>query len=167
MSSIALTALALVLVAAVVGAWALLVFNALVGLRNDIDRATANIDVLLRQRGAEIPRLVEVCRGYMRHEAATLEAAIRARGGVGETGVETALATLLARAEQNPTLRADGLFHQLSTRITTLENEIADRREVRNATLVRYNTRLQTLPDAWVGRAAGLAPRPGLDVGRP
>lgn len=156
-------------------AWALVLYNGLVRLRAEIDRALANIDVLLKQRADEIPRLIEVCRGYAAHEQATLEAVTKARealaGAEGPTArnaadqaLQGALRGLFARVEQLPALRADALYQRLATRITALEDDIADRRELLNATVVRYNTRLETVPDLYLARWGGFTPRRGLAV---
>src|SRR5260370_18039942 len=54
-------------------------YNGLIALRNDIDKAWANIDVLLKQRHDELPRLVAVCQGYMQYERNTLQRLTEAR----------------------------------------------------------------------------------------
>src|SRR5256885_9302278 len=58
--------------------YVVMLYNELVRLRNDNDRAWANIDVLLKQRHDEIPNLVETVKGYMQHEQQTLVAVTRA-----------------------------------------------------------------------------------------
>lgn len=168
----------LLMVAGVAGAVGLVLFNGLVRLRNEIDRAFANIDVLLRQRADEIPNLVRVCEGYAAHEKAALQAVVSARElmnravdaiarDAADQGLSAALGALFARTEQYPALKADALFQQLASRVTALENEIADRRELLNATVVRYNTRLELVPDRFIARWGGLSPRRGLTVVRP
>ena len=79
------TALIFVLCLVIVGLWAVMAYNRLVTLRNRIANAFAQIDVQLKRRHDLIPNLVEVARGYMAHEAATLEAVIRARCTAGQS----------------------------------------------------------------------------------
>jgi LemA protein len=70
------------LVAVVAAGYFVAVYNGLIAVKNNIDKAWANIDVLLKQRHDEIPKLIEICKGYMAHESGTLEAVIKARQGV-------------------------------------------------------------------------------------
>jgi LemA protein len=157
---------------------AVLVYNGLVGLRNDCDRAWSNIDVLLKQRYDEIPNLVEVCRGYMRHEQTTLERVAQARaaglaarerrdrGAADHAGAQTAAAVagLFAVAERYPDLKADRQFLRLQERITGLESEIADRREHFNSCVTNYNIRIEQLPDAFIAGPLGFRRRPLLRI---
>ena len=157
-----------VLAAALV--WGAVLYNGLVHLRNDIDRAWANIDVLLLQRADEVPNLVEVCKGYATHERETLEAVIRARSAVRDAdgvaaksraanGLNDALGQVYGLVERYPTLRADKAFLRLQRRITGIEDEVADRREVFNASVMRYNTRIEQFPETLLARALGLERR--------
>lgn len=158
----------LVILGAVI--YAVLIYNGLVALRAAIDKAFSNIDVLLKQRFDELPKLVSVCEGYMQHERATLEAVIKARGALQGAGSDDermaannllsgALKSLFAVSERYPELKADVSFRQLQARISELENQIADRRELYNDTVTLYNTRLQQLPDVFIARPAGFTPR--------
>jgi LemA protein len=164
------TGITLVALAVVGGAWLAALYNGLVHLRNDIDRAWANVDVLLLQRADELPNLVEVCRGYAKHERETLEAVVRAGAALraapdpagrsaGQEGVNAALARLYGLVEAYPALRADAAFARLQQRITAIEDELADRRELFNASVARYNTRLAQLPEALIARWLDLRPR--------
>jgi LemA protein len=152
------------------GAWGLVLYNGLVAARQECRRAWSNIDVLLKQRHDELPRLVEVCRGYMAYERATLEAVIHARNQFARARTVPALAHasgaisgavrhLFAVAEQYPDLKANESFLRLQTRITELENQIADRRELYNAAATEWNTRLEQVPDTFVARAARMEKR--------
>ncbi|MFN0152209.1 MAG: LemA family protein [bacterium] len=167
---------ALLVVAAAV---AIVIYNGLVRLANACERAWSNIDVLLKQRYDEIPNLVAVCRGYIEHErdlltrvtearAAGLAALESARGRLeaDRAGVRAAAAMtdLLALAEQYPTLKANEQFLKLQTRITALENEIADRREHFNSCVTHYNVRLEQIPDVFVARTLRLPRRALLRV---
>jgi len=148
---------------AVVGTlgYALSIYNGLVALRNNIGRSWANIDVLLKQRHDELPKLVKTCEGYMRHERGVFDKLSEARAALaGATTVaeragaegmlNRALGAIFAVAEAYPDLKANQSFIQLQNRISELENQIADRREFYNDTVTTFNTRIQQLPDRFV-----------------
>ena len=145
-------------------------YNGLIRLTNNIDKAWANIDVLLKQRHDEIPKLVKVCEGYMQYERTTLEQITAARTAclnaksVGESAqAENALAqslrTLFAVAENYPDLKANQNFTQLQQRVSYLENQIADRREFYNDSVNNYNIRIRQIPDMFVANMLRMAPR--------
>jgi LemA protein len=151
-------------------AYAVILYNELVRLRNDNDRAWANIDVLLKQRHDEIPNLVETVKGYMQHEQQTLLAVTRARAAsmnaasIGQKAqadfqVTGALRGLFAVAENYPQLKANQNFLKLQTRITELEERIADRREFFNDNVNTYNTRIGQIPEVFVASFLSLKPR--------
>lgn len=151
----------------------LIVYNGLVSLRNECDRAWGNIDVLLKQRSDEIPNLVEVCRAYMGHERTTLEAVTAARqavraaldpaaAGAAAGPLDEAMVRLFATTEAYPQLKADARFRALQQRITGLENEIADRREFFNNAATNYNLRLERMPDALLATQFHFRRRPLL-----
>ncbi len=146
------------------------IYNSLVRLKNDIDKAWANIDVLLRQRHDELPKLIETCKGYMQYEQQTLQLIVEARTAFmkattvsekaqADTRVSGALKTLFAVAEKYPDLKANNNFMQLQGRITDLEEKIADRREFFNDDVNTYNIRIQQLPDVFVAGILGLKRR--------
>ena len=151
-------------------AYAVILYNELVRLRNDNDRAWANIDVLLKQRHDEIPNLVETVKGYMEHEQQTLLAVTQARAAsmnaasIGQKAqadlqVTGALRGLFAVAENYPQLKADQNFLKLQSRITELEERIADRREFFNDNVNTYNTRIGQIPEVFVASFLSLKPR--------
>jgi LemA protein len=136
-------------------------YNSLVSIKNHVEKAWANIDVLLKQRNDELPKLIDTCKVYMTHEAQTLEKVIQARMGVdaarqmhdvtglsaAESVLTTSLGGLFAVAENYPDLKADQTFINLQQRITGLENQIADRREFYNDSVSNNNVRIQQFPD--------------------
>jgi len=139
------------------------VYNGLVHLKNSIDKDWSNIDVLLKQRFDELPKLIKVCEGYMQHERGTLEAVIKARQMVSGAGSEgqkmqaqnaltDTLRSLFMVVEKYPDLKADKSFRQLGARITEIENQIADRRELYNDTVNFYNIRIEQFPDVLVAK---------------
>ncbi|MHB9154174.1 MAG: LemA family protein [Endomicrobiales bacterium] len=145
-------------------------YNALIRLKVDVDRSWSNIEVLQKQRYDEIPNLVRVCEGYMKHERETLEKVTAARtrfleaktpGQVAQAdaGLTGALKSLFAVAEQYPTLKANETFLQLQGRVSYLENQIADRRESYNSSVAIFNTRIKQIPDALVAMLLGYRDR--------
>jgi LemA protein len=141
-------------------------YNNLVALKHRVAKAWANIDVLLKQRHDELPKLVESCKQYMAHEKGTLEQVIAARNlvavarenqdiealGSAETQLRGGLGRLFALAENYPDLKADKSFAHLQSRITDLENGIADRRELYNEAVNINNTRIEQFPDGIIAR---------------
>jgi len=150
--------------------YVVILYNELVRLRNDNDRAWANIDVLLKQRHDEIPNLVETVKGYMQHEQQTLVAVTQARSAsmnaasIGQKAradllMTGALRGLFAVAENYPQLKANENFLKLQNRITELEERIADRREFFNDDVNTYNTRIGQIPEVFVASFLSMKPR--------
>ena len=165
-----LAGLLIVLVAVGFVIYTIIIYNELVRLRNDNDRAWANIDVLLKQRHDEIPNLVETVKGYMQHERQTLLAVTEARAAsitaatVGQKAQADLLTTgalrgLFAVAENYPDLKANQTFLKLQNRISELEERIADRREFFNDDVNTYNTRIKQIPDMFLANMMGLKSR--------
>ncbi len=158
-----------IVVLAVVGIvflYGVTVYNGLVNLTHNVAKAWSNIDVLLKQRHDELPKLVEVCRQYMGFEKETLERVISARSAVfaardsgdvarlgpAEGALRLGLGNLFALAESYPELEADEQFRHLRDRITALENAIADRRELYNDSVNLNNVRIEQFPDVIIAR---------------
>tara|TARA_A100001518_G_C1220720_1_gene64917 strand:- start:1094 stop:1666 length:573 start_codon:yes stop_codon:yes gene_type:complete len=167
-----LTTVIVLVVLGVVLLYAIMLYNQLVSVKHAVSQAWSNIDVLLRQRHDELPKLVEACRRYMQHEAQTLERVIAARGavasaraesdvkGVGraETALRAGLGQLFALAENYPDLKASESFQHLQERITGLENGIADRRELYNAAVNINNVRIEQFPEVLLARLFAFKP---------
>jgi len=167
----------ILLVFGVIGvvAYGITTYNTLVRLSINIDQAWSNIDVILKQRHDELPKLVEVCNSYMTHERDTLEAVTRARNAYSETAsidqkakaenqITAALGKLFAVAEQYPDLKANQEFLTVQQRTSALENTIADRREFYNDSVTLYNIRIAQIPALWVAQQIGYRARPLLTV---
>jgi len=165
-----ITGLAFFLFAAGVLIYTVILYNGLVRLRNENDRAWANIDVLLKQRHDEIPNLVESVKGYMQHEQQTLVAVTQARAASinaasirqkaqADLQMTGALRGLFAISENYPQLKANENFLKLQTRISELEERIADRREFFNDDVNTYNTRISQIPEVFVASFMNLKPR--------
>jgi LemA protein len=166
---------ALLLFAVGVLVYTVILYNELVRLRNDNDRAWANIDVLLKQRHDEIPNLVETVKGYMQHEQKTLVAVTQARAAsmnaasIGQKATADLMMTgalrgLFAVAENYPQLKANENFLMLQKRISELEERIADRREFFNDDVNTYNTRIGQIPEVFVASFMSLKPRAMFQV---
>jgi LemA protein len=164
------------LVVAGVGLYVVGAYNQVIAATREADRAFANVDVSLKQRHDEIPALVETCRGYMAHEKDVLESVTSLRlqiQGAGDVDTkvvaENALTELLSRvfvlAESYPELKANELFLNLHKRLTAIENKIADRRELFNASVTAYNTLIESFPALVFARVFGWRSRPVLSLG--
>ncbi len=159
--------------------WGVGIYNRLRRLHNRVENAFAQIDVQLKRRYDLIPNLVEVARGYMKHEASTLEAVTRARGQAaqaaaqararpgqaavmaGLAGAEAALGTslgqLMVLTENYPELKADAQMRSLSEEITSTENRIGFARQGYNDEIMEYNNHASQFPDLLVARLTGFA----------
>jgi len=171
------TVVLLIFLFAIVGVtvYVITIFNSLVALKNDIDKAWANIDVLLKQRHDELTRLLDVCKGYMDYERDTLLRIAEARSqyqqavnmeqkAEADQSMTTALRGFFAVAENYPDLKATNNFMQLQNRITQLENQISDRREFYNDSVNTFNIRIQQMPDIFVASFMSWTPRPMFKV---
>ncbi|HLC33086.1 MAG TPA: LemA family protein [Candidatus Nanoarchaeia archaeon] len=157
----------IVLIVIILVGWYIGTYNAFIALKADIPKAMGNIDVLLKQRSDELPKLVASVKGYMKHEKGTLEELTKARtswmkaGSLAEKAkasdrISAALKTIFAVAENYPKLEASANFQQLQGRISGLENEIADRREFYNDSVTTFNVRIRQFPANIVARNMGL-----------
>ncbi len=158
-------------VVAILAVYGIGIYNGLVKLRENVKQAWSNIDVLLVQRHDELPKLVETCKRYMQYEQETLDRVMKARAsvfqaagrgdvaalGAAETALRAGLGQLFAVVENYPYLKADESFRHLQTRITQLEENIADRRELYNASVNLNNVRIHQFPDLVVARTFGFS----------
>lgn len=151
------------------------VYNGLIQVRHNVDKAWANIDVLLKQRHDELPKLIDTCKGYMKHEQSLLENITKARTSFmsassiedktnAENALNKSLKTLFAVSENYPDLKANQNFLQLQSRVSGLENEIADRREFFNESVTIFNVRIQQLPDLFIANMLAYQARPLLEI---
>jgi LemA protein len=150
--------------------YGVVLYNGLVQVKHGVDQAFANIDVLLKQRRDELPKLVDSVRGYMVHERELLErlTTLRAKAGGAATEAErlqaegqlsAGLSRLFAVAENYPDLKANQNFLQLQQRISALEEQIAHRREFYNEAVNINNVRMEQMPGALLAGTAGLVRR--------
>ena len=153
------------------------IYNNLVSLKHNVSKSWSNIDVLLKQRHDELPKLVETCKQYMGFEQETLEKVMQARSAVAsarergdvsslgpaETQLRLGLGNLFALAEAYPDLKANENFKHLQTRISGLEDAIADRREFYNESVNANNVRIEQFPDVVIARMLGFNARDLLE----
>jgi LemA protein len=144
-------------IAVLIALWFILSYNGLVSSRNMVKNAWSQIDVQLKRRYDLIPNLVEVVKDYMSYEQETLEKVIKARqaaievSGVkaqaqAENQLTASLRQLFALAENYPQLKANENVGKLQEELTTTENKISFARQHYNDSVMRYNTKLQTIP---------------------
>jgi LemA protein len=181
--------LILLVLAVVVGLWGVGIYNGLVTSRNQYKNAFAQIDVQLTRRYDLIPNLVEVAKGYMKHEAGTLEAVTAARGaamsglsaakanpgdatamqqlGAAEGQLTGALGRLMAVSEAYPDLKANQTMMQLSEELTSTENKVAFARQAYNDSVMSYNNRREVFPSSMIAGTFNFQPAALLEITEP
>ena len=152
--------------------WGILLYNQLVLLKNNAEKAWSNMEVLLKQRNTELPKLIAVCKEHMAYEQTTLQTVMEARnrvvsamqfGNMGaleaaDNALRIGLGNLFAVAEAYPELKASESFQHLRERITGLEDSIADRREFYNDSAALNNTRMEQFPDLIIAKSFSFKP---------
>jgi len=157
-------------VVVLLGLFVVLGYNRLVRLRNEVDTGWANIDVQLQRRADLIPNLVETVRAYATHERTVFDEVTRARtelqragtpGTAAEAneGLTTAIGRLFAVAEAYPELKASESFLSLQDDLTDTEDKISAARRYYNATVMRFNTGVQSFPWLLVAKPLGFRER--------
>ncbi|HEV8547084.1 MAG TPA: LemA family protein [Candidatus Limnocylindrales bacterium] len=163
------------LLAIIVGFLVLSTYNAVIALRLRIDKAWANIDVALKQRFDQLPNLVEAVRGVMTWEQDVLTDVARARAAYSPTApipeqaatsvaTSAAVRSLFAVVERYPEVRSAGNVMALQEEIERLEGIIADRRELYNDQVYRYNARIAQLPAVFLASMFGWRARPFFEA---
>lgn len=160
--------------------WAIGIYNGLVATRNRFKNAFAQIDVQLKRRYDLIPNLVEVAKGYMKHERETLEAVIKARNvalaasqaaganpgnpaamqqlGQAEGALTGMMGKLFALAEAYPDLKANQNMLSLQEELSSTENKVAFARQAYNDSVMEYNTKRESFPDTIFAGMFGFQP---------
>lgn len=179
----------LIALAAVAAIWAVGMYNGLITARNAYKNAFAQIDVQLTRRYDLIPNLVEVAKGYLKHERETLESVIQARAaavnglaaaklnpgdpsamaqlGGAESGLVGALSKLMVVMEAYPDLKANQNMMQLSEEMTSTENRVAFARQAYNDSVMGYNNRREVFPSNIVAGMFHFAPAALLEIADP
>ncbi len=180
MNGILIALLVVVVLAVVLIAWVVGLYNGLVVLKNRFKNAFAQIDVQLRRRYDLIPNLVETAKGYLKHERETLTAVIEARnqaagaakalaaapGDVGasaafakaESGLAGVLSRLMVVVERYPELKADGQMSRVMEELSSTENRISFARQAYNDAVTEYNTKREIFPTSIIAGVFNFAP---------
>ncbi len=183
-------ALAAIAVIAIIGLfllmWGVGIYNGLVALRNRFKNAFSQIDVQLKRRYDLIPNLVEVAKGYLKHEHDTLEAVMAARSGAvtsqaraaadpgdpaamkqlmaAEGSLSGSLGRLFAVAEAYPDLKANATMAQLSEELTSTENKVSFARQAYNDAVMGYNTSREIFPNSLFAGMFNFAPAQPFEI---
>ncbi|MCA9484514.1 MAG: LemA family protein [Nitrospina sp.] len=139
----------------------IMIYNGLISLKENIKKSWSNIDVILKQRYDELPKLISVCESFAQFEKSVIDRITKARENYGQARtvseksqasgqVSAALSGLFAIAENYPELKSNENFMQLQGRISHLEESLADRREFYNDSVNNYNIRIKQIPDVFV-----------------
>jgi len=163
-------AFAVGLVVVIVGFLVVSIYNDVVALQRRIDKAWANIDVVLKQRYDQLPALVDAVRGLMNFEREVLTEVTRARAAYSPTepiaakaehaeATTAAVRSLFAVVERYPEIKSAENVADLQDQIERLEAMIADRRELYNDQVYRYDTRITQVPANWLAVLFGWTPR--------
>jgi LemA protein len=162
----------LIVIVALLVIWFILSYNGLVRLRNRIESAWSQIGVQLERRHDLIPNLIETVKGYAAHEKTTLEGVVEARNAAiqaksagpeqqaqAENVLTGALKSLFALAEAYPDLKANQNFLSLQEELTSTEDKIAYARQFYNDEVLKYDTRLETVPSKFIAGMFNFTPR--------
>lgn len=156
--------------------WIVVIYNGLVGMRQRVNQAFADIDVQLKQRHDLIPNLIETVKGYAAHERGTLDAVVKARNAAiaaqgpaaqaaAENVLSGALRQLFALSEAYPDLKASANFQQLQSELSDIENKLAAARRFFNNAVQEYNTGIQQFPAALFAASLGFTQKEFFDLG--
>lgn len=159
----------------VVGLWVMGTYNGLVGWRQKVRNAWAQIDVQLTRRHDLIPNIVNTVKGYAGHEKGTFEAVINARAKAtsctvvadkikAEGELSSALGRLMAISEAYPDLKANQNFLALQEELTSTENRISFARQAYNDTVTTYNTSVKTFPAVLIAGVLGFTEEPFFEA---
>ncbi|WP_165750516.1 LemA family protein [Cellulophaga sp. Z1A5H] len=150
-------------------------YNRLVLLRANTDKNFANIDVLLKQRADEVPELVKIVKRYMEYEenlltkvtelrTQYLEAKTNADKVIKSNALNSALGSIMVVSENYPELKANASFSALQSRVSELENHLADRRELYNDSINLYNIGINEFPDLLIAKPLGFKNKQLLQI---
>ncbi|MFZ6656257.1 LemA family protein [Undibacterium sp. TJN19] len=167
----------LLVIIAVLVFWVIGVYNRLVTSRNRFKNAFSQIDIQLKRRYDLIPNLVEIAKGYMKHERETLEAVIAARNqavtantkasvdpsdagavqqlAAAEGTLTASLGKMFALSESYPDLKANQNMMQLTEELTGTENKIAFSRQAYNDSVMQYNIGIEQFPGSVIANMFG------------
>jgi LemA protein len=165
-------------VIALVVVWFIAIYNRLVGMRQGVRNAWAQIDVQLKRRADLIPNIVETVKGYAAHERGVFEEVTKARSAwagaktvqehaQADNMITAALKSLFAVAEAYPDLKANQNFLALQQELSNTEGQIASARSLYNTTVQDYNTQIQVFPASMVASMTGFRGEPYFQAEEP
>ena len=139
-------------------------YNGLIRMKNKIEEALATIEAYLKKRYDLIPNLVEIVKGYAKHEKQTFTDVIEARNKVmsavgfeemsqSENALKSTLKSLFALAENYPELKANQNFLDLQVQLTKVEDDILQSRKYYNGTVKSFNTKIEMFPNSMIATA--------------
>jgi LemA protein len=142
------------------------IYNSLLAVNENINKAWANIDVTLKQRYDELPQLLKICEQYVEYEEDMIQNIMSAREkmvtgrdvnekALGFNELTAGIKGLLAVSEAYPELKANVQYTQIQSRLSHLEETLADRREFYNDSVNIFNTRIQQIPDVFFANLLG------------
>lgn len=160
------------IVLAVVALYALSTYNALVGLRNKVEEAFSTMDVFLKKRYDQLPNLVNIVKGYAKHESETLEKVIGMRTRANSTDekveaekqISQAVHQINVVAEQYPDLKANQNFLKLQEQLNGIEEDISNARRYYNGSVREYNDKVMMAPSNIVANLFGFTRKPMFEV---
>ena len=155
MTAVLIVIIVLVLVFAI---WFISVSNKFNTMKVKIEEANAGIDVALQKRYDTLTKLVDVVKGYAKHEKATLEEVTKLRNSVYDnmsnddkikTNEQLAedIPKIMALAESYPDLKASESFKDLSKQLTKVEDDIANSRKYYNGVVRMFNNKVEMVPN--------------------
>jgi LemA protein len=158
--------------------WFIAKYNGFVKLRALVEEAFSGMDIFMKKRHDLIPNLVETVKGYMAHEAQTLESVIAARnraaggGGDGsienriksESELESAISRMMLVVERYPELKADSQFLNLSQQLSSVETDISQARKYYNGAVRQVNTKIALFPASIVASAGHFTKQPYFEL---
>ncbi len=170
-----LLTVAILLILVGVPLYAVFLYNSLVRKRQLVREAWSGVEVQLKRRADLIPSLVEVVKGYAKHEKEVFEKIAEARArslgarnvqerGRAESDLTKALKSIIALSERYPELKANENFLQLQRSLAEVEDELQLARRYYNATVREYNTAIESFPTVLFARALGFTPEDYFDL---
>ena len=153
-----------------------IIYNSLIGKKNQVKNVFSTTDVLLRKRYDLIPQLVETVKGYMQHERTLLEQITKLRADATsgqysddelvaiDSKLNKALGSIMLAVENYPDLKAGENFMQLQRTMTELEEQISAARRAYNAAVTDYNNAVEMFPTSIVARAMGYKSRSWFEI---
>jgi len=147
-----------IIIASVILLIPIIMYNSLIGKRNQVRNIFATVDVMLKKRWDLLPNLTNTVKGYMQHERELMESVTKARAAVGNSNmpqnervaaeniITKAFGQFFATVENYPDLKASDNFMHLQRTLNEIEEQISAARRAYNQAVTDYNTAIQVFP---------------------